>query len=453
MSIVAFLLLLAAVEPERGKLVENVAARKDATQTYTLYLPSTYDPAKKHPALVIMDPRGRGTLGAEIFRAGAEELGWVLVSSNQTRSDGAWEPNAKALQAIMPDVTDRYAIDPKRIYATGFSGTAMVAWHLGITTSALAGVIGVGGRHIPDMPPEKFNFAHYGFAGEADFNHRDMRAVDAVLTRENKVAHRFASFDGIHQWMGPEQASEAMRWLEVIAMKEGRRAKDETLITKVYEQDLAAATAFLAQGRKLEALQRYRELSRTFDGLRDIAAVGKQVDQLAADRAVKKEADDVAKWDAFEREFIDTVFARSPQIFGAIRTERVAPAPRILKEFRIAELKKRAAKPGPEGATAKRLLEAAFGQMYFYLPTQLFERKEYALAIGTLTVANEIRPDSAPVWYNLATAHALLGEKKKALDALEKSFALGWKNVQYAREDENLASLRDEPRFRALVSG
>lgn len=441
MQFVAFLLLLAAVEPERGKLVENVAAKRDATQTYTLYLPSSYDLTKKHPVLVVMDPRGRGTLAAEIFRPAAEELGWVIVSSNQTRSDGDWAPNAKALQAIMPELTERYAIDPKRIYATGFSGTAMVAWHLGITTGQLAGVIGVGGRLLPDMPPEKFNFAHYGIAGESDFNNRDMRAVEAVLARENRIAHRFASFPGVHQWPGPEEARAAMRWLEVVAMKEGRRVKDEALITKVYEADLAAAAD----------LAGYRAVLQTFDGLRDVTAVRQQVERLAADPAVRRELEEVAKWDAFELEWINTVFARASQIFGAIRNEPAAAAARVRREYRIDELKKRAAKTGPEGATAKRLLEATFGQMNFYLPTQFFERKEYALAVAVLTVANELRPDLAPVWYNLAAAHARLGDKKKALDALEKAVALGWKNLAHMQNDEDLASLRSDPRFRALV--
>ena len=72
-ALAASLILIAigANAAERGKLVENVAARADAAQTYTLYLPSSYDAAKKHPLLLIFDPRGRGTKAAEIFRDAA----------------------------------------------------------------------------------------------------------------------------------------------------------------------------------------------------------------------------------------------------------------------------------------------------------------------------------------------------------------------------------------------
>ena len=449
----AFALSVAAAEPERGKLVENVAARNDATQTYTLYLPSSYDAAKKYPALVILDPRGRGTTAAEVFRPAAEEFGWILVSSNQTRSDGDWEPNVKALRALLPDVTERYATDPKRVYMTGFSGTAMVSWNVGITTGALAGVIGVGGRHIADIPPEKFNFAHYGFSGDEDFNNREMRAVEAILERENKVPHRFSSFPGTHQWIGTENARAALGWMELVAMAAGTRPRDEALVSRLYDADVAAAAALETAGRRADALQRYRDISRTFESLHDVSAMRRAIARLTNDPAVAREREETARWDAFEVDYLTNVLARIPQLFATIRGQHLPVVPTFTEELRIADLQKRAKRGGAEGATATRLLEAVFGQMNFYLARQLFDRKEYGLALGVLTVARNIHGDRANNWYNLATAHARLGQTKKALDALEKSVALGWTNRAAIAKDDDFVSLRGEPRFKKLVGG
>jgi tetratricopeptide (TPR) repeat protein len=450
--LLVFASTLAAAEPERGKLVENVAARNDATQTYTLYLPSSYDAAKKYPALVILDPRGRGTVAAKVFRPAAEEYGWILVSSNQTRSDGEWEPNVKALRAIMPDVTSRYATDPRRIYATGFSGTAMVAWHLGITTGALAGVIGVGGRNIPDMPPEKFNFAHYGFSGDEDFNNRDMRDVEAILDREHQVPHRFASFPGTHQWIGVEEARAALGWMELVAMADGKRPRDEALIERLYAADVAAAAALEAAGRRVDALQRYRDISRTFESLHDVSALRRAIARLTDDPAVAREREETAKWAAFEQDYVTTVLSRIPQLFATIRGQHLPPVPTFTQELRIADLQKRATRPGLEGTTARRLLEAVFGQFNAYLPKQLFERHEYALALALFTVARNIHDDRPNNWYNLATAHARLGQTKKALDALEKAISLGWTDRTAIANDEDFTSLRKEPRFKKLTA-
>jgi dienelactone hydrolase len=381
----ALLVIAFAFSSFAGTLKENVVSAADPQQTYTLFLPSSYDGTKKLPLLLVFDPRGRGTLAANLFADAAEEYGWMLISSNGTRSDDSWEPNDRALRALWPEVA-RYPADPRRLYATGFSGTVLIAWALGIKTGALAGVIGVGGRLFDDeVSPAKFSFAHYGFSGDADFNNREMRAVDALLEQEKKP-HRFQSFDGPHSWMPRELAGDAFGWFELIAMKQQRRARDEALIAKLYARDLAAA----------KTLRDYRAILETYEGLRDVEEVRATVARLERDPAALREQQEEAKWDEFESRYMKETMSRIPQIFAELRTTSDEPfraTPRLIREFKIAELKKRAAKPGAEGATARRILEAVYTQMAFYLPRQLSERGETQLAEAVKKVAAEIHPE------------------------------------------------------------
>src|SRR6202008_4406990 len=104
--------------------------------------------------------------------------------------------------------------------------------------------------------------AHYGFAGDTDFNNREMRLIDAMLEREGKP-HRFQQFSGEHSGISAELAREAIAWMELIAMKEMRRARDEALIAKVYDADMAAARAPDPGGRPREARRRHRDLRDT----------------------------------------------------------------------------------------------------------------------------------------------------------------------------------------------
>ena len=103
-------------------MVEGIACDSDPTQTYTLYIPSTYTSDRRWPVLLVFDPRGRSLLAAELFREAAETNAWIIVSSDNTRSDGSWEPNLVAIQALWSEVHTRMPADFKRIYATGFSG-------------------------------------------------------------------------------------------------------------------------------------------------------------------------------------------------------------------------------------------------------------------------------------------------------------------------------------------
>ena len=133
----------AAADFERGKLIEKVVCSGDASQTYTLFLPTRYTTERKWPALFIFDPRGRGTRAAELFHEAAEANGWLLLSSDNTQSDTTWEVNEKALRAMVPEL-GRFSVDEKRVYAAGFSGGATVAWSLGQSRGGLAGVIASG---------------------------------------------------------------------------------------------------------------------------------------------------------------------------------------------------------------------------------------------------------------------------------------------------------------------
>jgi non-specific serine/threonine protein kinase len=65
--------------------------------------------------------------------------------------------------------------------------------------------------------------------------------------------------------------------------------------------------------------------------------------------------------------------------------------------------------------------------------------------------ALDIEGEEPQVLYNVACVYALLGEAERAIDCLERSLTHGWGQRQWMEHDPDLASLREHPRFRALV--
>ncbi len=63
----------------------------------------------------------------------------------------------------------------------------------------------------------------------------------------------------------------------------------------------------------------------------------------------------------------------------------------------------------------------------------------------------ELVPDNATAHYNLACSLSLMGETQGALDALERSVELGYDDLGHLVDDDDLAPLRAEPRFRDLA--
>ena len=66
-------------------------------------------------------------------------------------------------------------------------------------------------------------------------------------------------------------------------------------------------------------------------------------------------------------------------------------------------------------------------------------------------LVSDAPPWNAGALYNLACYLALLGEREGAFSALDRAVAAGWGNAARALHDEDLESLRDDPRFKDLL--
>ncbi len=74
---------------------------------------------------------------------------------------------------------------------------------------------------------------------------------------------------------------------------------------------------------------------------------------------------------------------------------------------------------------------------------------ERARVLGDRAMA--ARPDDFSTAYNVACAHALLGERDRALELLDRAVRHGRGNLGWIEHDTDFASLRGDPRFEAIV--
>jgi tetratricopeptide (TPR) repeat protein len=76
-----------------------------------------------------------------------------------------------------------------------------------------------------------------------------------------------------------------------------------------------------------------------------------------------------------------------------------------------------------------------------------------AAAPVSLEKAVQLGADTPNDLYNVACGYALVGQKEKALDWLERAAAAGFSDKRLAETDTDLASLRGEARFQAFLDG
>jgi len=91
-----------------------------------------------------------------------------------------------------------------------------------------------------------------------------------------------------------------------------------------------------------------------------------------------------------------------------------------------------------------RILQA-LGDMY----TQTGQIRE-GLAVDLRL--SSLAPGDGTVWYNLACSYALSGSKDDAFAALEKAVFTGYAGYDWMQEDKDLESIRNDPRFKQLMT-
>ncbi len=107
---------------------------------YLLYLPPDYaEGEKKWPLILFLHGMGERGSDLELVKKHGlpkileERDNWpFIVVSPQCPAHSFWPAETAALNALLDDVVEKYAVDPKRIYLTGLSMGGFGTWHLAI---------------------------------------------------------------------------------------------------------------------------------------------------------------------------------------------------------------------------------------------------------------------------------------------------------------------------------
>jgi len=84
---------------------------------------------------------------------------------------------------------------------------------------------------------------------------------------------------------------------------------------------------------------------------------------------------------------------------------------------------------------------------------ELYSRLQWldkGLEVDRLLV--RLHPTEPIYHYNLACSHSLLGEVDEAFAALSRAISLGYDNLSFLRQDEDLANLKQDRRFGRLIA-
>lgn len=409
------LLALVQVAFPHGRVIDSVRSQADSGERYAIYLPARYDSTRHWPLLFVMDPRGRAKRALERFRDGAERDGWVVLSSYNTVSDSTEEPNTRALNAALIDAPKWFAIDARRIYLAGFSGTARLDWAYGIELRGhVAGVLGFGaglpwfgGLAAYLRLRDSITFAFYGGAGSLDFNYDEVHRLESTLDSLGTIPHRFSYYEGPHAWPPAPVGASAIDWMELQAMKSGLAPRSDSALAAWYDSRVAAARVALDSGELFQASRRYSAVRDDFRGLHDVSMVTALADSLGRIKAVRAEASRRRSLAEASDHYLSVIIPRF--VTEVDSAPRPPTLERSLALLDLRDLQRRARDSTDRlgSQAARRLLTSVFVNTAFYMPRAYLARGDAARAVAVLDVARTIDSTDSDVRDGLARAHAM----------------------------------------------
>jgi poly(3-hydroxybutyrate) depolymerase len=389
-------------------VMERIAAPNDSSRTSAVLQPAGYTAHRRWPVLFVLDPRGRAMLGLERFAEAADRLGYIVVSSYDSRSDSTKDVNVQAINAMLATALSRFAIDTTRMYLAGFSGTARQMWDFAAELPGnIAGVIGFGAG-LPTLSDGfmaafegRESFAYFGGAGEEDFNFVETKVFADKL--KGTMAVRFAEYAGPHAWAPAAISGAALEWMQSRAMLSGHIPVDSAFLAGRISAELDSARALERRGQLAKAAIAFQRIADDYPGWAQTGEAKEGGAALASNRAVR----DYMAWSAT---FADAEQRQEMEMERELVLARIgsANAELLLQRLDVESLQRRAASGDSLVApTARRLLARVQVALAFYEPRAHLARGNGRVALELLAAASRISPLSGESCEMLVRAHSL----------------------------------------------
>ena len=388
----------------------------------------------------------------ELQKEAAERYGYILAASNSSRN-GPGGQQIEAADAMLKDASTRLALDRRRIYFSGFSGGARVAAMLALRCQCAAGVLLSGaGFPIGIEPKPGSTFAVFSAVGIFDFNYAEVIPLQEKL-KQAGYAHWLRIFDGRHEWAPAEVMQEALAWFMVQAQKSGSAPRDDAFLGAQFAGNVARANSMEKSGDLFNAWRENVQISASFDGLLDVAAIRRKVDALSKEKSVQEgakrergELEEQARLTAGISRVLNSPVENSED--SSENTSRTEDQVRRLRSNTEAE----------KHPDRLRVYRRALGGVFvdaLESGAHFLDIKDYPSAIRSFRCATVAVPEFAGPWKNLAIAYALDGKKKETFAALRHTRDLGKDPsgfADWAAKEPAFERWRSLPEFQACLN-
>ena len=428
---------LTAQEINPGIVIDTLMCMDDPSESYSIYLPTSYNKQKEWPVLIGFEPAARGSLPVNKYHEFAEKYGFILLCSNNTKN-GPWEPNINSANKMINDIFKRFNINKNRVYTYGFSGGGRLAAQYAMNNSNVKGIIDCGaGFPNSKMINTSFKFKFIGIIGLNDANYAELFMTKIKLDHLG-MNNNIIYYEGDHGWPPKNEFERAIISLLIENQNQNTDINDFYIKNRKYISDIKDTTDIFI-------LENYYDLLSQIE------------DKLDLDKIFRKKRNSLIESSGYK----NLIFLEKE----SIKIEREIQKD-IINEFsnieyypeqfdiglwnqKIKEIEKFLEKKKITKRSEVRLKNFvsmnANGGYYFSSESNIKSKHCY------IDVLILLYPQSYNLQYVKSKLYAKTGDIKLCLKHLKKAIELGFNEKNQITNDKVFDSINEDKRFKKLL--
>ncbi|MDX1767756.1 MAG: alpha/beta hydrolase [Arenibacter troitsensis] len=254
---------------KKGIVIDSIPVKDSISESYSLFLPTTFEMDRNWPILLVFDMEGQGKRAVRMFQEAAEKQGYILAAPNNVNDSLSTSQNILVTGRMFNDIIRLLPIHKNRSYSAGFDSGARFASVLPIFVKGIAGVISCGAVY-PNMDILNTNnlFQFIGIVGKEDYAYPEMLAGKSLMGRL-KFPNHLLVFNGGHEWPNSQYLEKALEIFNLSAMAKGQLEKDEVYINETYAQYLEEIDRLIRSNKLIQADNVLDEVIAVYRVLKD----------------------------------------------------------------------------------------------------------------------------------------------------------------------------------------
>ncbi len=432
---------------KKGTITDSLAVA--GSETYALYLPTSFDAAKEWPVLMVCDMEGSTGKAMSMFINAAEEYGYILAGSNNIHDSLSISSNVLISSRMIKKLSEVVQVDKERLYAAGYSAGARFASLIPSFIKDFKGVISFGAA-LPnfELLSGKNSFHFIGVVGNEDFSYTDMLLSRETLNRL-KFPNQLWVYNGGLQWPSPELIRKSLVSIDLNAMSKGTLAKNEAFVVSNFDQEMI----------KIGTLMKESRLLTTYDYLNEIVSVYQRLTPVDSLLTLRRELRKNKVYRSQRREenaarFRETLI-RDEYQYNLMEDISTLNYNNLgWWNYQVDELNKYAEKPSKaEQRMGLRLLTYLDALIEDNIDIESAEDPVDDEVLSFLWMLKTItEPDNFGYYLKIISDSARYEDFGTSLFYLEELLKRGYKDKEALYSLENTALLRITPQFNELIS-